>query len=32
MISKDALIAWLDIQGLLTADVELDIHECFEAD
>jgi len=31
MISKDSLIAWLDAQGLLTADVELDIHDGFEA-
>ncbi len=31
MLSKDTLIAWLDAHGLLTADVELDVHDGFAA-
>ncbi|MCK9239544.1 hypothetical protein [Desulfocurvus sp.] len=31
MLSKDALIAWLDLHGLLTADTELDVHDGFAA-
>ena len=31
MISKETLIAWLYEHGKLTADLEFDIHDCFDA-
>lgn len=31
MISKETLINWLYEHGQLTADMEFDIHDCFEA-
>lgn len=31
MISKETFIAWLYEHGKITADLEFDIHDCFEA-
>ena len=30
MVSKETLIAWLNSHGHLTADLEFDIHDCFD--
>ena len=31
MISKETFIAWLYENGKITADLEFDIHDCFDA-
>ncbi len=31
MMSKETFIAWLHSHGTLTADLEFDVHDCFDA-